>query len=185
MSEKPLRSDWLPYTCFTFATYLSSDSILFEIDPIFFCDIGDRLDHTFFLVPIEMEFAIVTHERDADSSHIISIGVGSGDIVTSCSTFIYDPSLSYYEVVSDISPSLRLRMVEIYSPQEGHIISILLEFFRSMMKDYTTHLLRASYRPSELMDTIISSDRSRYIILDVTEDDIIIFFRVLCTFLLL
>ena len=129
MSEKPLRSDWLPSTCFTFATYLSSDSILFEIDPIFFCDIGDRLDHTFFLVPIEMEFAIVAHERDTDSSHIISIGVGSGDIVTSCSTFIYDPSLSYYEVVSDISPSLRLRMVEIYSPQEGHIISILLEFF--------------------------------------------------------
>lgn len=131
-----------------------------------------------------MKGIIVPYERYTDCTRIIRICMGTFCIVATSPSLIDITSLSHDEVVSDISPSFCLRVIEVDSTKESLIICILHKVFCSMMDDDTIDFFRMFYRPSEFMDTIIAFYRLEHVCIWIeTCKRIILFIRFLSYFI--
>jgi hypothetical protein len=149
----------LPHTVLQRTTECRSYSIFGEVDPILSYDIFDRIEESCFLITIQVKSIVVPYHRYSCGSCIVPVDMGSFGIVPSCPSLIDLSSLSDYIIVSDISPSLCLGMVEIYGSDEGLIIRIFIESFRSMMQDDAIDLTRFFDRPEELIGSFESFQR--------------------------
>lgn len=87
-----------------------------------------------------MEILIVPDYRYSYGSEVVSIDMSTFYIITSCPPFIYNTSLSDDKIVANISPSFRLRMVEVDSANQARVIHSLFESLCGMMDKNTIDL---------------------------------------------
>lgn len=116
----------------------------------------DSFFKTRLLISIQHHILKVSHYWYSDCSHVIILGMRSNYIITSSTSFINSPSLSYNIMISNISPLTRKRMISINGTKHLFITCSRIHAFCSMMKDNPIYFLYLLYRPYEKMSILIS-----------------------------
>ncbi len=125
---------------------------------IFSRQLYEDILESFSLIFIECHIFIIPNDGNSNWAKIICKSVGPFDIIPSSTSLINLSTLSYYIVISDISPTSCTCMIFIDGTDECGIISILVQVLSSMMKYDTIYDFCLLNRPDKLLPILISTE---------------------------